>query len=67
LTQILVPVLKEGEGNVHSGATPPWMLDTTGNTIPTVPNILTDAERLDSVALHQIESFYCVLTNSLQG
>jgi len=46
LTQIALPELKEGEGNVHTGATPPWMVDTAGKSIPTVPTVLSDAERL---------------------
>lgn len=30
LTTIEVPALEPGEGNVHSGATPPWLLDAKG-------------------------------------
>jgi len=41
-----IPSLKDGEGNVHTGATPPWMVDSTGSTIPTVATILTDAEKV---------------------
>lgn len=34
-----------GMGNVHSGATPPWMVDDSGSAIPTVVQTMTLSER----------------------
>jgi len=36
LTVITLPPLGEGEGNIHSGGTPPWLLDEQGNENPTI-------------------------------
>jgi len=45
LTRIEQKPLENGQGNVHSGATPPWMVDVSGSTIPTVSATMTLAER----------------------
>eukprot|EP00026_Physarum_polycephalum_P008210 Phypoly_transcript_08289.p1 GENE.Phypoly_transcript_08289~~Phypoly_transcript_08289.p1 ORF type:complete len:193 (+),score=38.09 Phypoly_transcript_08289:912-1490(+) len=37
--------LQEGQGNVHSGATPPWMVDESGSTIPTITPFMSMSER----------------------
>jgi len=36
LTRIEPIPLQSGQGNVHSGALPPWMVDDTGSVIPTI-------------------------------
>jgi len=45
LSRVEQKPLAEGQGNVHSGATPPWMVDEQGATIPTVHNSVSLNER----------------------
>jgi hypothetical protein len=45
LTALPAQPLAEGEGNVHSGAIPPWMMDDEGKPIPTIVTGLTLADR----------------------
>jgi len=45
LSRVEQKPLAEGQGNVHSGATPPWMVDEQGATIPTLPGSVSLNER----------------------
>ncbi len=37
LTSISVPELLPGEGNVHTGGLPPWLLGSDGKPLKTIP------------------------------
>jgi len=45
LSRIDVVPLQTGQGNVHSGAIPPWMVDETGSAIPTITPFASLSER----------------------
>jgi hypothetical protein len=40
LTAIAIPKLREGEGNIHTGAKPPWLVDDASTSTTSTPQPL---------------------------